>query len=317
MRKIFVLLAFVVAGFGLSAYVNEPDKTIDIIGLGKLLFFDSILSRDYTVSCATCHKPEFAFSDTVMLSVGVQKRLGTRNTPSAMNLSLQDSYFWDGRAKTLEQQALIPIENPVEMDTPIDTAIARLKESNFYSNAFREVFAKEPDRESLAKALATFQRTLETSESPFDNWRMNDDEEGISASVKRGFELFNNKGKCIQCHFGPDFNNIEFRNIGLFDGKNFSDSGRAAITGDPADLGKFKIGPLRNVAITAPYMHNGMFKTLEEVVEFYNDPEKIIPGSLNRDPLLSEPLNLTAQEQADIVEFLKSLTDKRFLKKTS
>jgi len=280
-----------------------------------MLFFDPILSRDRTISCASCHKEEFAFADTSAVSLGVKGRKGKRNTPSAMNVLLQPHFFWDGRATTLEQQALMPIENPDEMDLPIGEAIKRLNSSARYKAYFRRLFNELPNQKNLAVALATFERTLETSASPFDDWRMNDNEEAVSLSAKRGFQIFNEKGKCIQCHFGPDFNNTEFRNIGLFDGKLLADSGRASVTSNAADLGRFKIGSLRNIALTAPYMHNGMFKTLEEVIEFYNHPDKIIPNSINRDPLMAKPLDLTDQDKQDLLAFLHSLTDKQFINK--
>lgn len=302
------IVAFV--GVGATFVTDEPT---DKAALGKRLFFDPILSRNRTISCATCHREEFAFADTSVLSLGVFGRKSKRNTPSAMNVLLQTSFFWDGRAKTLEEQALIPITDPDEMDLPIAVAIKRLNQSRAYRVEFGRVFGELPSKSNLAKALAEFQRTLETNESPLDDWRLNDNEEAVSASARRGFALFNGRANCVQCHFGANFNSSEFRNIGLFDGKTLADSGRAAITKRAADLGKFKIGPLRNVALTAPYMHNGMFRTLGEVIDFYDNPDKIVPNAINRDPLLAKPLGLTTQEKADLESFLRSLTDKRFL----
>lgn len=289
------------------------DEPTDKITLGRRLFFDTILSRNRTVSCATCHREEFAFADTSAVSLGVLGRKGKRNTPSAMNVLLQANFFWDGRAATLEEQALIPIANPDEMDLPIDVAVKRLNASRTYRTYFKRVFGELPSKTNLAKALAQFQQTLETNETPFDDWRMNDNEAAVSESVKRGFALFNGKANCVQCHFGANFNSSEFRNIGLFNGKTLADSGRAVVTKKAADLGKFKIGPLRNVALTAPYMHNGMFRTLGQVIDFYDDPDKIVPNAINRDPLLAKPLGLTAQEKLDLENFLRSLTDKRFV----
>jgi cytochrome c peroxidase len=293
-----------------SAFKNADPATV--VELGRKLFFDPILSRTKKISCASCHKEEFAFSDTSSVSLGVYNRKGVRNTPSAMNMSLQVAFFWDGRATTLEQQALIPLQNPIEMDMPIATAIGRLQNNTSYSAAFQTVFHEAPNAANLAKALAAFERTLETGESPFDEWRLNDNEAAVSESAKRGFAIFNSKGRCIQCHFGPDFNDVEFRSIGLYDGKTLRDSGRACVTKKENDLGRFKIGALRNVALTAPYMHNGMFKTLRQVIDYYNDPDKIIPHSINRDTLLNTPMDLTEQEKTDLESFLVSLTDKRF-----
>lgn len=309
---LIALIAFVLVG---ATLVTEPP--MDKMSLGKRLFFDPILSRNRTISCASCHREEFAFADTAALSLGVFGRQGKRNTPSAMNMRLQANFFWDGRAATLEEQALIPIANPDEMDLPVDLAIKRLNANRKYRAYFKQVFEELPTKTNLAKALSEFEQTLETAESPLDDWRMNDNEAAVSESAKQGFALFNGKANCVQCHFGADFNSSEFRNIGLFDGKTLADSGRAAITKRTADLGKFKIGPLRNVALTAPYMHNGMFKTLAEVINHYNAPDQRVPGAINRDPLLAKPLGLTPQEKGDLEEFLRSLTDKRFLVKAT
>ncbi|MGB8193969.1 MAG: cytochrome c peroxidase [Chitinophagaceae bacterium] len=298
-----------------SSFTNSGTGPASKAELGKLLFFDPILSKDSTISCSSCHLPAFAFADTAVTSTGVKGAKGTRNTPSAMNVLLQRTFFWDGRAATLEEQALKPIENPVEMNLPLDTALHRLQQSKTYSDYFTKIFNNKPTRENLGAAIAAFERTLETSDSPFDEWKFLDKPHAVSEAVKRGFNIFNTKGKCIQCHFGSNLASNEFRNIGLFNGKEHNDSGRATITGNKADLGKFKIGPLRNVAVTAPYMHNGMFKTLEEVIEFYNDTEKFVKSPINRDSLLAQPLGLTNEEKSDLLAFLEALTDKQFAKK--
>lgn len=313
MRKLYLIL--VLAGLVLvvsqSAFTGSEPKTA--AELGRKLFFDPILSRTQKISCASCHKADFAFADTSAVSLGVRNQKGVRNTPSAMNMKLQVAFFWDGRANTLEQQALMPIENPIEMDLPVRTAVWRLNNSKTYKELFLTIFHKVPDQHNLAKALAEFERTLETSDAPLDDWLLNDNESAVSESAKRGYALFNGtKANCVQCHFGADFNNTEFRSIGLYDGKTLRDSGRAAITKRPDDLGKFKIGALRNVAITPPYMHNGMFKTLREVIDYYNDPDKVVPHAICRDTLLASPLNLTEQEKTDLVNFMEALTDKRF-----
>jgi cytochrome c peroxidase len=315
MKKFCVTLSIlgIILIFSQSAF-KEPEP-LNAALLGRKLFFDPILSRTKKISCSSCHKQEFAFSDTSAVSLGVHNRKGLRNTPSAMNMSLQVAFFWDGRATTLEQQALIPLQNPIEMDLPVAMAAWRLGHNTYYKAAFAAVFHEPPNAVNLAKALSAFERTLETGDSPFDDWRLNDNETAVSESAKRGFAIFNSKGRCIQCHFGPDFNDVEFRSIGLYDGKILRDSGRACVTKKPVDLGRFKIGALRNVALTAPYMHNGMFKTLRQVIDYYNDPDKIVPYSINRDTLLNTPMGLTEQEKNDLESFLVSLTDKRFVGK--
>lgn len=311
MKKYIIFLIITLAILFIHAASADP-KPVDKAALGKLLFFDPVLSRNKTISCASCHKPAYAFADTTAVSVGVKNRKGTRNTPTAMNVLLQKFFFWDGRAKSLEEQALAPIENPSEMNLSIGEALERLRKNKNYRAYFKKIFNSEPNRENLAEAIAAFERTLETSNSPFDSWKFSDDSNAVSASVKRGYAIFNGKGKCSQCHFGADFTANEFRNIGLFDGRKLNDSGRGAVTGSREDIGKFKTASLRNVAITGPYMHNGMFRTLKEVISFYNDPGKIIPAAVNRDSLLAKPLGLTLREKRDLESFLLSLTDKRF-----
>jgi cytochrome c peroxidase len=280
--------------------------------LGEMLFSDPILSRDRTISCASCHKPAFAFADTTVVSLGVKNKRGLRNTPTAMNISSQRTFFWDGRAKSLEEQALAPIENPDEMDLTITEAVQRLNADPGYRQYFRKLFNAPPNSTNLAIAIAAFERTLETSNSPFDNWKFSDDPKAVSDSVKRGFVLFNGKGQCVKCHFGADFTANEFRNIGLFNGKELNDSGRALISGDKTETGKFKTPGLRNIAITAPYMHNGMFKTLREVIDFYNEPNKFVVKAIDRDTILAKPMGLSEEEKNDLLAFLRSLTDKRF-----
>jgi len=303
-----LLLAIVMA----ASFINKEKTSKE--KLGKLLFFDPILSRDHTISCASCHKPGYAFADTSAVSRGVAGKRGTRNTPSAMNVSLLSSFFWDGRAAKLEEQAVAPIENPSEMNLPLSEALYRLANNEKYSRLFGEVFNSEPTAKNLAEAIAAFERTLETSDSPFDNWKFSDDSTAVTDAVKRGFALFSGKAKCSSCHFGANFTNNEFRNIGLFNAKNLRDSGRSVISGRKEDAGKFKVPGLRNVAMTAPYMHNGMFTTLRAVIDFYDDPGKVVPNAINRDSLLARPLGLTVHEKKDIEAFLYSLTDKRFRK---
>ena len=309
-KYVFIISACIMLLFIQAMVINNGPANKQ--ELGKLLFFDPILSGDRTVSCASCHKPQFAFADTSSTSLGVGGIRGTRNTPSAMNVALQKNFFWDGRAKSLEEQALAPIENPAEMNLSISEALERLKKSEIYNAYFKKIFNAEPTRSNLAEALASFERTLETSDSPFDQWKFYQEPHAVNEAVKRGFVIFNKKAKCIQCHFGANFATDEFRNIGLFDGRALNDSGRATVTGNPQDAGKFKIMSLRNVAVTAPYMHNGMLKTLRDVIEFYNDPGKIVPNAINRDSLLAKPLGLTDQEKADLESFLIALTDRSF-----
>jgi cytochrome c peroxidase len=315
--KKFIILAIAIIGIVCIRAASSDNEPVDKVELGKLLFADPILSANRTISCATCHKPAFAFADTSRVSKGVEGRKGTRNTPSAMNLLLQRNFFWDGRATTLEEQALAPIENPDEMNLPIVLAVGRLKKNARYNRYFKNIFGREPDAAALAEALAAFERSLETSDSPFDNWKFSDDSTQVSDAARRGFIVFNGKGKCVRCHFGSNFTQNEFRNIGLFNGRGLNDSGRAVVSKQKDDVGKFKTPALRNVALTAPYMHNGMLKTLRSVIDFYNDPGKVVPNAINRDTILAKPLELTTREKRDLEAFLLSLTDRKFSQRST
>jgi cytochrome c peroxidase len=299
----FLLLAGVVAAFRPAPATSED--------LGRLLFSDPILSSDQSVSCASCHRPEFAFSDTVAFSRGVGGQLGHRNTPGITNMSRRSAYFWDGRAATLEMQVLQPIENEVEMNLPLPLALDRLRQSERYRGYFEAIYGTAPDSASLADALASFVRTLETGNSPFDayakrNWT------AMSESAIRGRRVFMQKGKCFDCHYTPDFTGDEFRNIGLYNASTLTDRGRFEVTKDSLDLGRFKVPGLRNVALTAPYMHNGQFKTLREVIDYYDQPDRFGLHSIGRDSLLARPLDLTEEDKQDLEAFLHALTDKRF-----
>lgn len=282
--------------------------------LGKKLFSEKILSKDSSVSCASCHIPKYAFADTVAFSVGIGGKLTKRNTPSVLNMKNRPYYFWDGRAVSLEEQALMPIQNPDEMGLPIDEAVKRLNESREYKNLFQKIFRQKPTAKNLAVAFSAFEQTLETVDSKFDDW--SNDLKKLTAQEERGRQLFvGDKAKCFDCHRMEDFTTDEFKNIGLYNGKELNDAGLFNITNKETDKGKFKTPGLRNIAVTAPYMHNGMFKTLEEVVEYYNNPGKFISNPINIDDALKEPLGLTDKEKKDIVAFLKTLTDKKYIKK--
>lgn len=308
---LLTIICFLLIACGSSEKENTIIAPTTKEELGKLLFSDPILSQNNQISCASCHIPEYAFSDTSALSIGVDGKIGTRNTPSAMNQNARSFFFHDGRAESLEEQAAGPIENPVEMNLPIAEAIKKLNNNKAYHEYFKTIYKKSPDRESILDAIASFERTLETSNSPFDRY-MRGDSTAISESAKRGQEIFNVKGKCFDCHFGPDFTGDDFKNIGLYNGKELNDRGRSEITKNEADIGKFKVPGLRNIAVTAPYMHNGMFKTLTEVIDYYNTPTDFVKGAINLDTLIQKPLNLTTEEKNDLLEFLKTFTDDRF-----
>lgn len=313
MEKYFLgiaTLALFLMGFQPKTAEKEPGTKVE---LGKKLFFDPILSSKRTLSCASCHRPEFAFADTSQFSQGVDGTPTARNTPSAMNLAGRLQLFWDGRASTLEEQALQPIAAVNEMNLPITEALTRLNADLYYTKAFRKVFKSKPTERTLAEALAAYERTLETANTPYDRY-INGNETAMSPEAIRGRILFVGKANCANCHSGEDFTADRFKNIGLYDGKRFSDTGRFNITKDSTHIGHFKVPGLRNVALTAPYMHDGSFKTLREVINYYNRPDDLVKNGLNRDLSLSTPLGLTESEMADIEAFLYALTDDRFTK---
>lgn len=293
-----------------GALAQAPDARAE---LGQRLFFDPLLSSDRTVSCASCHKPEHAFADTTQVSKGVGGKEGTRNTPSVMNSTARVTFFWDGRAGTLEEQAIFPIENPIEMNLPMATAIERLNADQEYAKAFNELYGGPATAKSLGRALAAFEKTLETANSPYDRYSQGDDA-AMTDAAKRGRLLFIGKANCATCHSGEDFTSDRFENIGLFNGKDLNDRGRGDVTRIETDAGLFKVPTLRNVAITAPYMHNGMFAALREVIDYYDNPDAHVTGALRRDAKLDKPLQLTEVEKQDLQAFLEALTDDRFRK---
>ncbi len=287
---------------------EEPDLPKSEAELGKVLFFDPLLSGNKTISCASCHKEQFGFADNVAFSFGIDSILTTRNTPTVKNVLARNKYFWDGRATTLEEQALKPIENPDEMNLSLEIAYERLNNSSFYKKAFKNIYRRKANQTTLASALAAYERTLESTFTAWDRFSEGD-ENAISESAKRGRFIFMEEANCFECHFGPDFTVDEMVNIGTYNGKDLNDKGLAGITGVVSDEGKFKVPGLRNIIKTAPYMHNGMFKTLREVIEYYNNPDSFINNAVNVDIRLKKPLNLTEQQKLDLENFLIALSD--------
>ena len=314
-RKIFIAvlgaLAFI---FSVAFQSQKEEDLLTKEKLGEKLFFDPVLSRGQAISCASCHLPEFAFADTAAFSIGDKGTRLARNSPALTNLSGRTDFFWDGRASSLEEQILGPLSSHDEMDLPVEEAVERLRKNEFYSAAFQKVFKTEVSQKNLLSAIAAFERTLETTDTPYDRY-LDGDEKAMSAAAIRGRILFIGKANCATCHSGEDFTADRFKSIGLFNGKELTDVGRFSISKDSAHIGMFKVPGLRNVAVTSPYMHNAMFKTLKEVVQYYNTPDKFVRNSVNRDLSLGSSLNLAEEEVDDLVAFLEALTDDRFNKK--
>jgi cytochrome c peroxidase len=312
-RSTSILLA-IVGGYLLLTTAFSTTEPNSKEALGKMLFEEKLLSRDKTISCASCHIPALGFVDSTVISTGVFGRKGTRNTPSVMNIKFRPYFFYDGRAATLEEQVHFPVNHPDEMDYTLREGALRLNKVPSYRKYFKKIFGKLADSASIVEAIVSFEMTLETEDTEFDNW-MQDRPNKMSESAKRGRKVFlDPKSKCFECHFSPDFTGDDFRNVGMYDGVTMKDVGRFAITKDSADLGKFKVPSLRNVGKTAPYMHNGVFKTLREVIDYYDDPKKFFPNVINRDTLFNAPLGLTEQEKVDLEQFLLSLNDNKVYK---
>lgn len=279
------------------------------IALGKKLFFDPILSRDSTIACGSCHFQDKSFADNRVISPGIEGRLGMRNAPSLANLIYRNRFFFDGGVPSLELQVLAPIEDHNEMDFNSLDVVERLKRHPDYPQMVREAYDSEPDVYALTRAIAAFERTLISGYSRYDRYAHQGDVSALSTEELRGMNLFfSNRTQCGSCHSGFNFSNEEFINIGQYSDYS-ADPGRRRVTTLDSDIGKFKVPSLRNVEVTAPYMHDGSLPSLEAVVDFFDGGGQAHPNK----SLLIQPLGLTTQEKADLVAFLKSLTDREFL----
>lgn len=288
-----------------AAYIPADNpQTAKKIELGRLLFFDKRLSKTNTVACANCHMPGLAFTDGQAVSMGINRLQGGRSAPTAINRVFSKAQFWDGRAQTLEEQSTGPFINPVEHGFfDYDEMTAKMKKLSGYRKLFEEVFHDEITEKNIGKAIASFQRTLISGNSPADRFDFGGEEQALSDSAKRGLELFRGKARCTRCHSGFNFSDEKFHNLGIGWDTNTVDLGRYMVTKNPEDIGAFKTPTLREISRTAPYMHDGRFGTLEEVVDFYNQ------GGI-KNPHLDNtliPLELTVEEKRDVVAFLRSL----------
>jgi cytochrome c peroxidase len=278
---------------------GDNPQTAAKIELGKQLYFDPRLSLDNSMSCATCHDPELGWSNGEATAKGVKGTRGGRNSPTVLNTAYQTFQFWDGRAPSLEEQAKGPILNPIEMAMPSAEEVEKkINAIAGYRQQFRDVFGADATYDTIAQAIASFERTVLSGDAPFDRYRAGD-ASALSPSALRGWELFQGKAHCSACHSGPSFTDHAFHNLGI--SVRSGDVGREKISGMLGDRGAFKTPGLRDIARSAPYMHDGSLATLEEVVEYYNK------GGVANEQLDEEvfPLELTAQEKADLVTFLK------------
>jgi cytochrome c peroxidase len=332
----------------------DNPQTSEKIALGDKLFHDARFSIDGTVSCATCHDGKKAFTDSPLkTSQGHHKLTGTRNAPTVINAAYFTTMFWDGRSPSLEDQSQFPIVNPVEMGLPDHEPVLKIvREDPAYVEGFRKAFnktGKDVTMEEVKKAIAAFERTIVSGDSPFDRWRFGGDRNAISEQAKRGFDVFVGQGRCVSCHVVEQtqalFTDNKFHNIGvginriqrdvprlageflkakaagadvdkavLSDPKT-SDLGRFAVTNSFDEIGGFKTSTLRNIALTGPYMHDGSLKTLKDVVKHYNEGGKSPGDTSPVNPYLSggiRPLNLSEQQMDDLVAFMETLTSPSF-----
>lgn len=324
-----------------AAIPADNPQTPEKIQLGKLLFFDGRLSADGTVACSTCHDPARAFTDGRPTSIGIKGRAGQRNAPTVLNAVFNKTQFWDGRVNTLEQQAALPIVNPVEMgQRSLDAAAKEIAQIGDYDSRFRGVFGRPPNGPDLVRAIAAYERTLVSFDSPFDRF-VAGDKNAINESAKRGWQLFNTRARCNKCHALSEqtrdttyFTDNDFHNIGigiirhnvvalaakaqqLVDSRNaaaidnaaiqteMSALGRFLVTKKEADIASFKTPDLRNVLITGPYFHDGSQETLWDVLDHYNKGDGLHDPYLDQD---IQPLALSESDIDDVVAFLASLT---------
>lgn len=301
---------------------NDNPLTVDGVVLGQHLFFDPILSLDSTISCASCHKPELAFTDGQPISRGVNGLTGKRSSMSLLNIAYAyNGLFWDGRSMTLEEQALLPIEDPVELLEDWDNVEHKLRSHDRYQELFRKAFgirnADEITRDLAAKALSQYQRVLISGDSKFDRVEFGNNaaytnEELEGRDMYFDADPFLPDAECAHCHNGALLTTQEYFNNGLDRAEtlnDFPDIGRGAVTNILFDNGKFRAPTLRNIALTAPYMHDGRFETLEEVMDHYNSGGHYAE---NIDPLIV-PLGLTEQQKENVIKFLHTMTDTSYL----
>lgn len=276
--------------------------------LGKKLFFDPIMSVDSSISCASCHAPDLAFSDDKAVSLGVEGRAGRRNSPSLANIAYHPYFTREGGVPTLEMQVLVPIQEHDEFDFNILLIAERMLLDDDYVTMSETAYERAPDPYVITRALACFERSLLSGWSSYDDYVNGRPEHSMSASALRGMELFfSDRTQCSSCHSGFNFTDYSFTNNGLYE--DYPDPGRFRLTNEETDRATFKVPSLRNIALTAPYMHDGSLPTLEAVIAHYNSGGFAHPNKAER----IQPLGLTSTEQDDIVAFLESLTDRLFI----
>jgi cytochrome c peroxidase len=278
------------------------------VELGERLFFDNRLSKNQNISCASCHQPQFAFADSLPVSVGTNNALGLRNTPSIINVAFKKSFHKDGGVKTLELQVLAPIIDTNELGADFLIVLERIKQDTEYVRLFKQAFDTIPNVFGITRSIAAYERSLVMGNSKYDQYILGDSN-ALTETQKNGLKLFNSKRlNCVTCHSGILFSDFTYQNVGLE--HQFEDSGRARITFRSQDAGKFEVPSLRNVAITPPYMHDGSMKDLNEVILYLETGGGSHPNKSN----FIQPFSLSIKERNELIEFLQSLTDQQFIK---
>jgi cytochrome c peroxidase len=291
----------------MPAFVPIPAGNVNYVQkveLGKQLYFDGRLSKNNSISCAFCHNPGTGFADARQFSIGAFGTAGGRQAPTVYNTAFNPFQFWDGRATSLEEQAIGPIHNPIEMAETHETVVPKIAKIPGYQKQFKAVFGNSVNLQGIADAIAAFERTIVSANSAFDKYAMGESD-AMDESAVRGLQLFKGKARCILCHNGPNFTDNQFHNVGVpQEGLLKEDLGRYNVSRLDRDKGAFKTPTLRSITETAPYMHDGVFKTLEDVIEFKDKGGQ--PNS-HLSPLM-KPLGLAPEEKTDLVAFLKTLT---------
>lgn len=303
---------------------EDNTLTVEGVKLGRMLFYEKMLSRDNSQSCASCHRQEHAFSDTTRFSIGIAGLPGKRQAMSVFNMAWNNNeFFWDGRAHLLRDQSILPIQDELEMDETLDNVLAKLSDSKMYRDQFTRVYGSdEVTIDKMALAMEQFMLSIVSYDSKYDQWKAG--QVALTESEERGRLLFETEynpffpefsgADCAHCHGGANFENDLYMNNGLDSDTDFVDIGREAVTNKPMDRARFKVPSLRNIELTAPYMHDGRFTTLEEVVDHYN--EGIHPSSTVDPAILATSetgLFLSDQDKVDLVNFMKTLTDQSFI----
>ena len=291
----------------LPTAVPIPDTNLNYaakVSLGKQLYFDGRLSKNNAISCAFCHNPVAGFADPNQTSVGVGGKRGGRQAPTVYNTAFNPVQFWDGRVGSLEEQAIGPIQNPIEMAETHENVVKKLSQIPGYREQFQAAFGTGVNIQGIAEAIAAYERTIISTNSAFDKFVLGETK-AMDESAQTGMKLFKGKARCILCHNGPNFTDNHFHNLGVPQvGPMAEDLGRFYVTQHAHDKGAFKTPTLRSISETAPYMHDGAFKTLEEVIDFFDKGGNPNP---HLSPLM-KPLGLSDQEKTDLIAFLKALT---------